>query len=508
MTDIQKLAFKLKEYNYQVAFGITGSGPSYSLLNLLSETGIKYVTVSNESVAAVAAGTYNYHYKQKAFCISIKGPGFANALSGLIACYFERFNVVSISEDYATNSSNEAMHKRLNQTHLVSNIATQILSLSHLNEIDNFLVDNHLNPSPKHFELAHVEFKKCETSFKQLQLEDSQFVELKQTILNAKKPILICGSLCYRLDLQSLINSLKLPIFTTTQAKGLLDENSKNSCGIYTGVGEELVPENELINESDCVITIGLKNQEILGVSNKGKFINFDISTKAEFEHTQYCSENQIKMIFNYLFIHTNWAENIILKYKSKLADYVKSYTWMPANAFESINKLCGKMTMVLDTGFFCTVGEHVYIANSVKRFMGSSNGRNMGLSVPMALGIAIKNEPVVCCFGDGGIRYHIGDIRTIIELNLPVCFVLFSDGFYGSVASYVDEDNVNIDLVKPFGVDWSPIFIALNVRTRVITNAVEFESFLLSWDMKTPMFIEAKFDYLIYREITKKLRK
>jgi thiamine pyrophosphate-dependent acetolactate synthase large subunit-like protein len=61
---------------------------------------------------------------------------------------------------------------------------------------------------------------------------------------------------------------------------------------------------------------------------------------------------------------------------------------------------------------------------------MGSSNGRNMGLSVPMALGIAIKNEPVVCCFGDGGIRYHIGDIRTIIELNLPVCFVLFSDGF------------------------------------------------------------------------------
>lgn len=507
MTDLQELALKLKEHNYQIAFGITGSGPSYSLIKKLTEIGIKYVTVSNESVAAVAAGTYNYHFKQKALCISIKGPGFANTLSGLIACYFERFNVVSISEDYATNSDPEAMHKRLNQIDFAKIIARKIASLSHLDKVDDFLEDTQLNPGPKHFELAHVEFIKTDSNTKPLNLNQTILDDLIKDIKKAKKPILICGSLMYRLNLQSQINNLNLPIFTTTQAKGLINEYNDNSCGIYTGVGEELVLENEIIDNSDCVISIGLKNQEILGVSNKNKFINIDVATSIECEHTYYCNIKQLRTILDSI-VQLNWAERLIQKYRLKLVEYVQSYAWMPGNAFQSINKLPGKMTLVLDTGLFCTVGEHVYLANDDKQFMGSSNGRNMGLSVPMALGIAIKKEPVVCCFGDGGVRYHLGDIRTIIELNLPVCFVLFSDGMYGSVASYVCQNDMKEELLKPSGINWEATFATFNVKSKTVSNAYDFESYLLAWDMKTPLFIEAQFDKVLYTEITKKLRK
>jgi thiamine pyrophosphate-dependent acetolactate synthase large subunit-like protein len=508
MTDIEKLAHKLKEHQYEIVFGITGSGPSYLLIKALTDCGIQYVTVSNESVAAVAAGTYTYHFGKKALCISIKGPGFANTLSGIIACYFERFNLLSISEDYASNSSHEAMHKRLDQVEIISPIVSKISSLSHLNFIDTFLIDDEINPSPKHFELANVTIDKPQISLEILKGQENTLKDIISKITNSKRPVLICGSLLYRLGWQTKVNELKLPIFSTVQAKGIIDETSANSLGIYTGVGEELVPENEIINQSDCIITIGLKNQEILGVGNKKEFINLDISTRIEFENTHYFSLDQIKEILELLKSQSNWASEEIQKYRRILDEYVKSYSWMPGNAFQSINKLNGKMTMVLDTGFFCTVGEHVYLANQSKRFMGSSNGRNMGLSVPMSLGIAIKNEAVVCCFGDGGIRYHLGDIRTIIEKKLPVCFILFSDGIYGSVASYVGTEILNEELTKPAGIDWMPFFSALNVQSKVVDNQSDFESFLINWDMKSPLFINAKFNKVIYREMTKKLRK
>jgi acetolactate synthase-1/2/3 large subunit len=508
MTDIEKLALKIKEHGYEIVFGITGSGPSYTLIKALTDIGLQYVTVSNESVAAIASGTYSYHFGKKALCISIKGPGFANTLTGIIACYFERFNMLSISEDYASNSSQEAMHKRLKQVEIVSPIVNRISSLSHLNSIDNFLIDDEINPSPKHFELANVTIEKPQINLEVLKIDDTILKDITNKIINSKRPILICGSLLYRLGWQSKIKELSLPIFSTVQAKGIVDETSDNSLGIYTGVGEELVPENELIKQADCVITIGLKNQEILGINAKKDFINLDISTLNEFENTHYCSFNQIEEVLEVLKSQSNWAIELIQKYRLILEEYVKSYSWMPGNAFQSINKLNGKMTMVLDTGFFCTVGEHVYLANQNKRFMGSSNGRNMGLSVPMSLGIAIKNEIVVCCFGDGGIRYHLGDIRTIIEKNLPVCFVLFSDGIYGSVASYVGPDILNEELTKPAGINWMSFFQALNVSSKVVENASDFESFLIKWDMKSPLFIEAKFDKELYREMTKKLRK
>ena len=164
MSELEILAKKIKEQDYEIAFGITGSGLSYSLIKHLTDLGLKYVTVSNEAVAAIAAGTYNYYNKKKALSITIKGPGFANVLAGITACYFERFEMLNISEAYASNSSLEAMHKRLNQLEMIKPVIKNISSLSYINELESFLEDDYLNSFPKHFELANVTTHQMEKS--------------------------------------------------------------------------------------------------------------------------------------------------------------------------------------------------------------------------------------------------------------------------------------------------------------------------------------------------------
>ncbi|MBL1828579.1 hypothetical protein ELE35_29995, partial [Klebsiella pneumoniae] len=92
--------------------------------------------------------------------------------------------------------------------------------------------------------------------------------------------------------------------------------------------------------------------------------------------------------------------------------------------------------SLILDTGLFCTIGETIWKASKPSDFCGSSNGRYMGCAIPTAIGVAISNQGkrVICVMGDGGIRPYFPEILLAVEENLPILFLLISDGYYGSV--------------------------------------------------------------------------
>jgi thiamine pyrophosphate-dependent acetolactate synthase large subunit-like protein len=508
MNDIEKLARKLVESNYKVVFGISGSGLSYQLISQLLSIGVDYFCMSSESAAAVAAGTYSFHYNEKAACISIKGPGFANLLSGIAACYFEKFNVLCISENFNANSSIESQHKRLNQFQMILPICKGVSSLSDIKNLNHFLKLDEVIDGPLYFDLAntHVSYHKANSSANLP--SDNINEKIVDAIKAAKSPVLIVGSLLYRKQLCKLLEQIQVPVFTTVQAKGSLDENQPNACGVYTGVGEELSMEYSLIKESDCVLTIGLKNEEILDSASKQNFINLDVFQGDAERHVTYILQSEIGTYLALLHGKINWAERKIATKNSKLKDYFCNLGWTPASIYTVLNYSNKSFNVVLDTGFFCTVGEHILLSSNRKRFIASSNGRNMGLSVPMAFGISVKGEPVVCCFGDGGVRYHLGEIRTIASLGLPVCFILFTDGIYGSVAAYVDENSTNLKIVEPKGTSWFKVTEAMGIKSFTVKDSISFNEAFNGWDGQSPCFIEASFEQSVYASMTKKLRK
>ena len=507
MIDYKELAQIIYDKGYSMAFGITGSGPSYQLIKAIGDLGISYITVSNESAAAVAAGTYAYRFNKKALAISIKGPGFVNLLSGVAACFLEGFNVLVISEEYGEASNIKARHKRLDQQIMLSEVAIKKSSLVSKN-LNRFMEDCPYRYGPKYFSLSDKIFPECHDFPLPNEMNHSHFFELIERIRIAEKPLLILGSLCYRMEWLSHLEDIKVPILTTVQAKGAIDERSSNAFGVYTGVGMSQVPENELIHSSDLVVTLGLRNDEILGIQDKHAFLNLDLFVPPYDEETQVCSIEQLLSVVEELKLKLNWAQGLKDKYELKLREIVESPTWLPAKIFSEINNVEIPSTIVLDTGFFCTIGEHIFLAGPKKRFIGSSNGRNMGLSVPMALGIAISHEPTFCCFGDGGIRYHLGDVRTIAEKKLPVFFILFSDGQYGSVSAYIGTAVWEPHLTKPEGTSWSKIFEAMGIQCKVAKSMDELGSVILDWDGKTPYFLEAVFNKDQYSTMTTNIRK
>ena len=92
----------------------------------------------------------------------------------------------------------------------------------------------------------------------------SDHFEILRKIEDSRRPTLIVGSLGIRLDISEEIHEIRVPIFSTLAAKGVLDERTDYSAGVYTGAASPNLPEQTVLQESDLIIGIGLRSSEIL----------------------------------------------------------------------------------------------------------------------------------------------------------------------------------------------------------------------------------------------------
>jgi len=506
---LEQLALGLSANNVGAAFGVSGSGPSFKLISHLLDNGVPYYPLSHEASAAIAAGAYTFLSGKTGVAITIKGPGFANMVPGLAANYMERYGAICLSEDYDDAVSTKKMHKRLNQFSVVSAVTGGMASLLHLDELTTFLAAEPGNEMPKYFAISNTQLPAGlpEVEEHDAEVADTYLDIVLDKIAHAERPVLIVGSLIKRLGID--ISHLNLPVFTTAQAKGTLDEAAANACGIYTGVGKALVAETCILKASDCVVTIGVRNFEILGTDVKNQSINFDIIHPCFTDNDTAVNIDQIKKIITVLAAPINWAADKITENRKELAAYTNSYQWMPGNAFDVINKLEYDHTIVLDTGTFCTIGEHVWACKAGRNFIGSSNGRNLGLSIPTTIGacMALPGQPVFCAVGDGGIRYYAADIRTIAERQLPVCILFMSDGRYGSIISNLANFKTNDTITTPMGNSWVNVVAAMGIASQQVTSTEGFKTQIDAWDKKTPLFLQCEFDPETYLSVTLDLR-
>ena len=85
-----------------------------------------------------------------------------------------------------------------------------------------------------------------------------------QRIADSKRPVVILGSLATRRAWGKELARCRGPLFTTASAKGILDESSPYSAGVFTETGKELAPESHLFENADLVIGAGLRNTEVV----------------------------------------------------------------------------------------------------------------------------------------------------------------------------------------------------------------------------------------------------
>lgn len=513
MSPVAALTEAIATHGVPRAFGVPGSGASLTLVDGLVNKGVPFHLTHFEGAAAIMAGTVGRLTNRAGVAVSIKGPGLSNMVSGLAACHLEGLPMVGIAEAYPPNAPARNIHKRLDHEGLVVAVTKGHRFISDAGPGFAELADWALDevPGPVMLDIA-PDATPEQPAIKRPGPAPTEAVSDRVT--SASRPVVIAGTLALRENWMAALNNLPVPVFSTAAAKGVVDETLPQSAGVFTGVGLQRTAEHALLPEADLIVGLGLRANEVLA---PGKFhctaINIDpLGHRAGdvFEFDAVGAPDEASGLFNILG-EKAWGLDEVVQLDTELRNHLLDQSFLPAHAFEAVSlQFERRVRMVLDTGYFCTIGEHIWNAQRPDWFLGSGQGRYMGIGLPMAVAAALQDPeiPTAVVMGDGGIGPFFAELKIAVENKSPLLVILMSDGGFGSVRTRALKDNLNQNYLIVSQPSWLRAVEGLGMPGVRASSQAALESALALWNPSTgPQYIELSFDPEAYQAMVEGIR-
>lgn len=512
MSEFARLAENIACHGVRHAYGITGSGAILSVLDELEKRDVEPVRTYFEGSAAIMAATDGRLARRSGVCYCIKGPGLANAIPGLAAASLDAWPLVAITEAYPRSASPEKAHKRLDHVVLTGAVTKGVRALSQRGPDFQTLASwaEAEVPGPVVLELAGT--LAAEQAVPPPPRGTDRTDELLALVCTARRPAIVAGSLAVRRGWSSALSQLRIPVFSTAAAKGVIDERLDHAAGVYTGVGLELTPEQCVLPHADLVIGLGLRPNELLSTRRfHCPAVNIDSADPPGADAFGFTTVTPDADVSLWEALSAKGWGLEELRFCLERLDKALFRGFLAGAAFHTIEQRLGReIRLVMDTGYFCTIGEHAWRVPDADGCLFSGQGRYMGTSVPTAIGAAMHDATrrVVTVAGDGGIAMYLGEIRIAVERRLPILFVLMTDGRFGSVATRALKDGLTmtpIDVVEP---SWQGVMEAFGLPAWRARDAVQLGDALTQWStMRGPGYVEIEFDPHSYERMCEGVR-
>jgi len=513
MPDIDQLANQIADHGVPMVFGIPGGGLSLSLIDALEKRDIPFHLTHFEGAASIMAATLGHLKKKSGVSLSIRGPGLVNSAPGIAVAWFESFPLVHITESIHPNASLADAHKRLDHNIFMKAISKGSRYSSYpggFQELATYALSE--TPGPVIMNLVSRPIEK-ELPFDDPPMIDFNFKDALDLIKKAKYPVVIAGAAAIRANLGESISRLNCPIFSTVSAKGVINEFNWQSCGVYTGVGLSLTQEAIILPQADLVVGIGLNAKEVLSVKPFGcSYLAINaVKTPGDdaFSPTVSIGISGAREVCAALERKEEWgAKNIKIAGENLHARATEKF--LPGVIFDAIADTLDYPCVVMDTGYFCTIGEHVWKASTPSSCLLSAQGRYMGTSLPMAIAASIHNplRPTIACVGDGGIGMYLSEVLLAVKLNLPVLIVLMTDSAFGSIRTRAIKEGLTQKPLLMSQKSWVSIFESLGYSSERSESLDKVIDFINKWKLiGGPAFLEIPFDMNDYESMTRDIR-
>jgi acetolactate synthase-1/2/3 large subunit len=514
VTDIARLAEEITAHGVTRLFGIPGSGVTLSLIDALEKRGIAFHLTHFEGAGALMAATVGRLSGRSGVSLSIKGPGLSNAVPGIAAAWFEAYPLVHLTEAFPPNSSAAQAHKRLDQAALMAPItkASRFAAKEgpSFTSMARFACAE--EPGPVLFELAPSAPASAE-ALPEVATVREDGSKARELLRNCKQPIVIAGALALRTGLGAALAKLNVPVFSTAAAKGIIDERAPNAGGLWTGVGEGYTPEYCLMHRADLIIGIGLTAREALKCAPfKATYLAIeavDTAGTEAFAPAARIGLGDASAALD-LIADRNWGLEELRDILDRLQARMEE-GFLPGAVFAAVDhQFQRRVRMVMDTGYFCTIGEHAWRAASADLCLLSGQGRYMGTGLPMAIGAALHDPrlPTVMVAGDGGIAMYLAEAKLAVQQKLPLLIVLMTDNMFGSVRTRAIKEGLTQKPLTMDGKSWVPVFGALGIPGTRAENIGAVQAALADWMPSSgPAFLEIPFEPNAYEAMVGGIR-
>ena len=491
-----------------IAFGIVGGGRSLEIADAIERGRGRFHTTRFEGSAALMAGAVGRLRSRPGVALSIKGPGLANLAAGIATAWLEDLPVVAVAEAYERSDSAAKAHKRMDHAALVGPVTKGRCGMADAGAVAHLLaLAGTERPGPVLIELADTGADI--PTLPPVAPRDTDAV--LRAIEASHRPIVIAGAMAARAGWHASLNALSIPVFSTASAKGAVDETRPHAAGVYTGVGLELAPERAILAKADLIVGLGLRTRELLGAGTEQLIVGIDDQDEAPgFSFSAIAPTEAAVRILSALSIRSGWGSDLVASTRSRMRKALLGHDFLPAHVFTAIQDELSPARLVLDTGFFCTIGEHIWEVTDPALYLSSGQGRSMGAALPIAVAAAIHDPrvPTVLAIGDGGIGMFAAELTLAVSERAPLLVVFMSDGTYASVRDRAVDKGLTERPLILRAPDWTAVAGAMGFAAARAGSLTDVVAFLDRWKVAGgPGFIQIDFSPEPYRAMTRMLR-
>jgi acetolactate synthase-1/2/3 large subunit len=442
-------------------FGIV-SIHNMPIVDAMSRTdGIELITARHESSAAHMADGYARATGNLGVALGSTGPGTTNLMTGLYESAFASSRMLAITGQAETGFYGKGkgyVHEAENQKLMLETVAGAVASPRNVGEVGpmlNSVIESILSgrPQPGAIEVPiDLQYAPCSIAVPELRIADPVGPEAEvllaatTLIANASKRMILVGggisSVAARDALQAFAEKIDAPVFTSPSGKGSFPVDHP----LHMGNALLRPPIKKLLAEADVLIAIGTRFQAGTG----GIKIKMQLPALVHID----IDPHSINLNFN--------AEvGMISDAKVALDALLESeYEKGDAEHLEKIQSACSETNAL----FRENLGpDHAKAMDIFAKYLGPGEffvrdstipGYNWGNTLlpidhpggyifptsgaigpgfPIGLGVAVATgTKTMILHGDGGFMFHVGELATAAQYQIPVVIVIFNDGGYG----------------------------------------------------------------------------
>lgn len=480
LTGAEAMVRLLQAHGVTHIFGLCGdtSLPFYDALHRLDH-GMTHVLTRDERHAAYMADGYARVTGRVGVCEGPSGGGATYILPGIVEANESSIPVLAITTDVSVPSAGHYPLTELDQAGLFRPLTKWnglIDSPARLPTMvrEAFRAMTTGTPGAAHLGLP-FDVQKAEVSSDDIWAQEdfgsypawpgapsaSAVEEAVRALRDARFPVVVCGGGVViagaEAELQHLAERLDLVVATTISGQGSLADTHPNCLGVV-GSNGGVAETRAVVEEADLVVFIGCRagsvtterwrfpaaGTRIVHIDSNPMAISANYRTEAAI-----VADARLALAAINTALDADGAEasgfagaaRVAAAKQAKFEAFDRlarsgETPIRPERVVAALNEvLPDDAVVVADPGTPCPYFSAFYRASRPGRHFISNRAHGaLGYALPAAMGVQMgrPDATVAAVMGDGSFGFAAGEFETIVRLDLPITFVVFSNAVYG----------------------------------------------------------------------------
>jgi len=484
MRGAQVLVQMLLEYGVEVVFGVPGdtSLPFYEAIHDARQK-ITHVMARDERSAGFMADAYARISFKPGICECPNGAGALYSIPGIAEANASSIPVILFTSDISLADEGRGTITALDHHKLFEPVTKWSSFLKQVEKIPEtvrrcFRVATTGRPGTVHLafpnEVLTGEFgSDVRTIFAEPECVDypayrtrggrEVLEEAVRHLLGATRPVIIAGGGANHSrageEIRALSEWLAAPVVTTISGQGIMPDDHPLALGVVGDNGFHPYA-NEAVEEADLLLYVGCKRGSVSTIrwtlptyKPDRRIIQIDldpVQLSNNFANTLGIAGDANLVLKDLIALLTKegtgrtpspWVEELNGKRErfweeAKEALESEAVPIKPQRIINALNKrLPPSAVVIADAGTPTPyITRFLKLHGNSSRFLIPRAFGGLGYAIPAAVGVhlASRSSKVVALFGDGSLGMSMGELETLVRLEIPAVLIHFNNGCFG----------------------------------------------------------------------------